>query len=283
MRTSDKGIAFIADCEGIVTRAYRDPAGVWTIGVGHTAAAGPPVPQSGMAITCAQAMALLADDLAACEARVAAVLGDVAQSVFDGAVSFEFNTGAIGRASWVRALRNGDRAAVEAGLLKWVKARGRTLPGLVRRRQAEARLILDGDYGQPPAAPVSDETRALQKQLAALGLYAGPRDGIVGRETRAAILAYQRRHPDLVADGIAGPATRAALARDLALRDKPLPAAVTTAAATTATAAASQAANASHPALVALAVGAAVLAAAIAVVAWRYRSEIARFFKEKAA
>jgi lysozyme len=86
-------------------------------------------------------MALLARDLAACEARVAAALGEVAPHVFDGAVSFEFNTGAIGRASWVRALKAGDRAEAEAGLMKWVKARGRTLPGLVRRRQAEARLI----------------------------------------------------------------------------------------------------------------------------------------------
>jgi lysozyme len=141
----------------------------------------------------------------------------------------------------------------------------------------------DGNYGGPSADLANDETRTLQKQLAALGLYGGPLDGIAGEKTHAAILAYQRRHPDLLADGIAGPATRASLVRDLALRDKPLPTAVTTAAVTTATAAASNAAGTGHPALVALAVGAAVLAVVIAFVTWRYRSEIARFIKEKTA
>jgi lysozyme len=44
MNTSEEGVAFIAAQEGLVTRAYRDAAGIWTIGVGHTAAAGPPIP-----------------------------------------------------------------------------------------------------------------------------------------------------------------------------------------------------------------------------------------------
>ena len=70
MRTSERGVAFIAALEGVVTRAYRDVAGVWTIGVGHTAAAGPPKPVAGMTISRAEAFRILAGDLPRYEARV---------------------------------------------------------------------------------------------------------------------------------------------------------------------------------------------------------------------
>ncbi len=81
------------------------------------------------------------------ERRVSTALPDVSQTVFDGAVSFDFNTGAIHKASWVKAFNRGDRATARRKLMLWVKAGGRTLTGLVNRREAEARLIFDGDYG----------------------------------------------------------------------------------------------------------------------------------------
>jgi lysozyme len=87
MQTSEKGVAFIAALEGVVTRAYRDAGGTWTIGVGHTAAAGAPVPVAGMTITAVEANAILARDLPRYERRVAAAVGDVAQTAFDGAVA----------------------------------------------------------------------------------------------------------------------------------------------------------------------------------------------------
>jgi lysozyme len=226
MQTSAKGVAFIAALEGVVTRAYRDVAGVWTIGVGHTAAAGPPAPAAGMTVTRGEAFAILSRDLAACERRVRAALPGVPQTVFDGAVSFDFNTGAIHRATWVRRYRAGDMEGARAALAQWVNAGGRTIPGLRRRREAEARLIFEGRYGPEGdgAAPAvvakrtPPDVRDLQTALATLGFYTGAIDGVSGPRTEAALRAYQAAHPDLVVDGIAGPATRASIERDLAAR-----------------------------------------------------------------
>ena len=131
MKTSGKGMAFIAEQEGVVTRAYRDVAGVWTIGIGHTAAAGAPRPVAGMTISREQAFDILANDLPAYERRVGEALGSVPQAVFDGAVSFDFNTGAIARASWVKAYRRGDRDGARKGLMRWTRAGGAAGPSWI--------------------------------------------------------------------------------------------------------------------------------------------------------
>jgi lysozyme len=285
MKTSPRGAAFIAAHEGIVTRAYKDVAGVWTIGVGHTASAGPPKPVAGMTISRAEANAILARDLARFERRVTATLGAVPQSVFDGAVSFDFNTGAIHRASWVKAYRAGDANNARRQLMQWVKAGGRRIGGLVRRREAEARLIFAGDYGPSATAaggaapPAAADVRRLQGDLAALGFHAGPADGIDGPRTRAAIIAYQRSHPDLVADGIAGPATLTSLARDLAARRRAGQVAGAAAAASATAGAAALQGGGGHPLLLAAALAAAVLVAAGGAVAFRYRGVLKRLIR----
>jgi lysozyme len=251
MKTSPDGVAFIAAHEGIVTRAYRDVGGTWTIGVGHTAAAGPPVPSRGMTITRQRAMELLAEDLPQYEARVAKALPGVPQHVFDGAVSFDFNTGAVGSAGWVKAFRAGRTAEARARLMQWTKAHGRDIPGLAARRLAEAELIFEGHYGAAPAP--SDETYA--DKLAALG-FSG----------EGAVLAFQKTHPDLVADGIAGPATRAAIDRDVAAR-------AATRCLGVGGAIGGAAIAAGFPWWVPLV----VLAAIAAVAAWHWRDELLRF------
>jgi lysozyme len=276
MKTSPKGIAFIAAHEGVVTKAYRDVAGVWTIGVGHTAAAGAPKPAAGLTITRGEAFAILARDLPAYERRAQAALGTVAQTIFDGAVSFDFNTGAIVRASWVKAYRAGNLAAARDGLMDWTRAGGRRIAGLVRRREAEARLIFEGKYGATERADGSDTTAVLayQKQLAALGFYRGALDGMRGPATKAGVIAYQKSHPDLVADGIVGPATRASLARDVAARTN----GVTVAAGAAATAALAAVAAPSNALLWAAGVGLAAVAVAGLFVVVRYRGELTRIF-----
>jgi lysozyme len=277
MKTSAKGVAFIAAHEGIVTRAYRDAAGVWTIG--HTAAAGPPVPVRGMTLGSDEALGIFARDLPRYERRVEAAMGTAAQTAFDGAVSFDFNTGAIDRASWVRRYREGMRTEARAGLLQWTKAGGRRLAGLVRRREDEAGLIFDGLYRS--AEPVAGEVRAWQADLAALGFYRGAIDGITGPATHAAVRAYQGSHPDLIVDGIVGPATLASIARDLTARRLATAAGAATAGAGAASAAMSEAAGAGHPLLLAGLVAAAVLAIAGGFLFWRYGAELRRLLTSR--
>lgn len=156
MKTSLRGIEDLILSEALKTTAYRDSAGVWTIGVGHTAAAGPPAPKAGMTITVAEAKEILARDLAKFEARVNREFpSGLPQHAFDGAVSFDFNTGAINRASWVNHYKMGRMGQAEANLKLWNKAGGKVLQGLVNRRQHEADLIFRGKYrSKPVAAPV---------------------------------------------------------------------------------------------------------------------------------
>jgi len=281
MRVSDKGLAFIAGHEGVVTRAYRDVAGVWTIGVGHTASAGAPTPRAGLTITRAQAFEILGRDVVRFERRVDAALGAVGQRAFDGAVSFDFNTGAIDRASWVKAYRAGNMTAARLGLMKWVKAGGRTVRGLVRRREAEARLIFDGDYGSSgkDALP-SEQVKTYQRQLAALGFPVGAIDGVAGAKTRAAVLAYQRSHDDLVADGVVGPATLASLARDIAAR-KRIGQVAGVVLGSVAAGAAGGVAEGGHPLIWAVGLGLLVLILLGGFLAFRDRGELRRLISRK--
>lgn len=237
MKTSARGVAAIALHEGVVTKAYRDVVGVWTIGVGHTEAAGPPKPVAGMTITRSEALAILARDLPKYEAAVNAVLPNVPQHVFDGAVSFCFNCGpgAVKSASWPKLYKAGKTASAESSLKSWNKAGGRVVAGLVNRRKAEADLIFRGQYPAgaaaidvtPTTAPRYDDAstiRGYQAALAALGFDPGPVDGVSGPKTRAALVSYQRVN-GLVPDGIYGPATKAALDRATAVLRGETPAA----------------------------------------------------------
>lgn len=140
---SGRGIALIEQAEGCRLAAYPDPGTggePWTIGVGHT---GPDVCE-GLAITQEQADDLLRQDLATFERGVAALVGDhpTTQDQYDALVSFAFNLGlrALGGSSLLRLHNEGAYAAAAGEFGKWIHSDGRVLPGLVRRRAAEAAL-----------------------------------------------------------------------------------------------------------------------------------------------
>lgn len=146
MKLSDLGLQALAHLEGKKLKAYKDTSGVWTIGVGHTDAAGPPEVKAGMKITSAQADEILRLDLAQFEREVNGKFANVPQFVFDGAVIFDFNTGAFSRASWPESYLRGSMSMAETQLKLWIKSHHRTVKGLVNRRQAEADMIFRNRY-----------------------------------------------------------------------------------------------------------------------------------------
>ena len=149
MKTSREGIAAIVLHEGIVPAPYKDSVGVWTYGIGHTAAAGSPNPENlarGMPpdldAALRHAFRLFADDLARYEADVTRALRvKVTQSEFDALVSFHYNTGAIGRAQLTAHLNAGFRPKAADAFMGWKKPKE-----IIPRRKAEQALFAKGIY-----------------------------------------------------------------------------------------------------------------------------------------
>lgn len=151
MQMTEEGLALIRQFEGFRGEAYRCPSGEWTIGYGHTSAAGPPEVKPGMKMSEAEAQAVLARDAEVFARAVRrALTREVSPEQFSALVSFAFNVGegAFRRSSVLKAVNEGRFDDVPERLMLWVKADGRRLEGLARRRRAEARL-----FATPPAAP----------------------------------------------------------------------------------------------------------------------------------
>lgn len=139
MKTGQKGIKLIKDFETFQAKAYVCPAGVLTIGYGHT---GSDVTE-GTYISEAEADRLLRADLSTAEKAVNKVKAPLNQNQFDALVSFTFNCGigAFSRSTLKKVVEaNPADPEVASQLKRWNKAGGRVLNGLVRRREAEAKL-----------------------------------------------------------------------------------------------------------------------------------------------
>lgn len=137
----------IKQFEGCVLKAYPDPGSgndPWTIGYGAT---GPGIAK-GVVWTQAQADERLADDVDRFGQQVAGLIRGATTTAGQMAamVSLAFNVGAenLRRSTLLRKHLEGDYAGAQANFAKWNKASGRVLPGLTRRRAAEAKL-----YGRP--------------------------------------------------------------------------------------------------------------------------------------
>lgn len=148
---SSDGLRLIKSFEGLELRAYQDSVGVWTIGYGHTAAAGSPDVYSGQTISEAEAEAILRRDLRKFENGVRDVVDvPLNSNQFSALVSFAFNVGvgALSNSTLLRKLNNRDYQGAANEFPRWVKAGGRTLQGLVRRRDAERALFLGQNYAR---------------------------------------------------------------------------------------------------------------------------------------
>lgn len=138
MKASDRCIELIREHEGFRPHAYLCPAGVWTIGWGHTAGVKP-----GDVITREKGEAFLKSDIANAEKPVVEQGLDFNQNQFDALVSFVFNFGGpkFRTSTLLKRIRediNDTRIRYEFS--RWVYAKGKIEPGLVKRRKVEADL-----------------------------------------------------------------------------------------------------------------------------------------------
>jgi len=146
---SAAGLLGIAANEGYREHTYIDPAGVPTIGYGSTRIDGkPPAPEA--RLSPARALVQLGADAASTEARMRACIGDVPlyPAEWDAYVSLAYNIGlgAFCGSTLVRRLQRSppDYTGACAQILRWNRAAGRVLPGLVARRQSEYQRCLGG-------------------------------------------------------------------------------------------------------------------------------------------
>jgi lysozyme len=158
---SDAGLALTKRFEGLSLTAYPDAAGIWTIGYGHT---GPGVHQ-GLTITEHDANLFLESDIARAVTAVnRLVTAPILQNHFDALVDFAFNLGvaALAGSTRLRSVNAEDFAAAAAEFPRWDHVKGRIIPGLLRRRQAEAHL-----FNQQPTT-INEQGSTINQQLTSL-------------------------------------------------------------------------------------------------------------------
>lgn len=170
MKVGPKGRKLIQSWETFVPFTYDDARkpkpytggkviGTLTIGYGHTAAAGAPVPEAGMKITKAEAERIFDRDIANVAREVTAlVTTEVTQEQFDALASFHYNTGALGRSTLLKRVNARQFDLVPNEFMKWVNDNGKVSAGLVNRRRAEVALWreLKTTYVAPANTPVDD-------------------------------------------------------------------------------------------------------------------------------
>jgi len=147
---SEAGLALTKSFEGLNLAAYVDQRGVWTIGYGHT---GPNV-HAGLRITEEEAEVFLESDIAGAVAGVnRLVTTPLTQNQFDALVDFTFNLGcaSLMHSTLLRRVNAGEFAEASREFLLWDHIRGRVVPGLLRRRQAEMEMF----HSLPNALPTS--------------------------------------------------------------------------------------------------------------------------------
>lgn len=141
MRISELAFEQIKEFEGVRLTAYKCPAGVWTIGYGHTKGV-----RAGQTISLAQAESLLRGDILPCEQYVRGLGLTLTQGQFDALVDFAFNLGigALESSTLLEKIRaDADEQEVRRQFARWVYAGGVRLKGLERRRTWEANRYYD--------------------------------------------------------------------------------------------------------------------------------------------
>lgn len=151
---SDEGYDVLKDREGCELTAYLDMIAdppVWTIGMGHTSAAGPPEVVEGMTITEAEAESIFRQDAATFrEECLKLVKVPLERWEFDATASFIFNIGTtqFSTSTFLERLNQRDYAGAAEAMLMWNKP-----PEIIPRRRGEYVQFTEGAY----VARVDDE------------------------------------------------------------------------------------------------------------------------------
>ena len=146
MKISLEGLSLIKKFEGCRLKAYYCSGGVLTIGYGHTGGV-----KETDTITQEEADKLLKGDILKFEQYVSDnVKVDLDQSQFDALVAWTFNLGPgnLRESTMLKKLNNGEYESVPFEMRRWNKAGGKTLDGLIRRRQAESLLFESKEWHQ---------------------------------------------------------------------------------------------------------------------------------------
>lgn len=152
MKLSENGARILKNFEGVRLEAYKCSAGVPTIGVGHTGTVdGQPI-HMGMSITKEKADELFNEDIKKFENYVNKINLKLNQNQFDALVSFTFN---LGFGCLYTLVRNRNLQQIADALLKYNKAGGKVVDGLVKRRKKERELFL---------APVKQNNKENKKE-----------------------------------------------------------------------------------------------------------------------
>lgn len=177
-RLTDKGLLALAIREGVVLETYLDSASppVLTIGIGHTAAAGAPKPVRGLKISLVQAISLFRRDVVSYESRARhAIRVPLLAHQWDSLISFEYNTGGLGRSVLARTINEGKKspALIEQCFRGWLRP-----PEVEGRRMGEFRQFQYGDYGDlseilvyEGVTPKGYPDRKTCKKLSTAGLF----------------------------------------------------------------------------------------------------------------
>lgn len=206
------GLALIKQFEGCRLVAYQCSAGVWTIGYGHTAGV-----HKGMKITQAQAEEYLKHDVAKFEKYVnnpsyVPFTDKLNQNQFDALVSFAFN---LGQGNVKKLCTGRVMNQIPSAMQQYCKAAGKTLPGLQRRRKAEAALynkkvesctgattttVKESEDYSMNTIKKGNKGNAVKVWQIIIGTTA---DGNFGSGTESMTKTWQKNH-GLTADGIVG-------------------------------------------------------------------------------
>lgn len=204
------GLNLIKQFEGCRLTAYQCSAGVWTIGYGHTAGV-----YKGMKISQAQADTFLKQDIVKFEKYInnpsyVPFTEQLNQNQFDALVSFAFNLGQ-GNVKKLCVGRNINQ--ITSAMQQYCKAAGKTLPGLQRRRKAEAALYnkkVEDCTGTTAVKESEDYNMNIIKKgskgnaVKVWQIIIGTTpDGIFGSGTESVTKTWQKNH-GLTADGIVG-------------------------------------------------------------------------------